>query len=280
MKHLETNYQTHDGLNLYLQSWMPEQPKAAVFLIHGLGEHSTRYSHLAEKLVEQDISVFTFDGRGHGKSSTPAPTAYFENYEDYLKDIDALWGKVTSYTKGLPVFILGHSMGGALAAAYVLKYSPNAKGAILLGAALKPADNVSKLLIAVSSLVSKITPKLKVLKLDPYMVSHDMDVVRDYMQDPLVYTKPIPARTGYEVLRMMRRIEEKASEFKLPVLIMHGGDDHLTNPKGSEEFFKKAGSEDKTLIPYPGLYHELINELEKEEVMKRIVSWVVDRIGE
>ena len=90
MKHLETSYTTHDGLKLYLQAWMPELPKAAVLIVHGLGEHSSRYAHLAKKLVDKDIAVFTFDGRGHGKSCLPKPDAYFSDHEDYLKDIDAL----------------------------------------------------------------------------------------------------------------------------------------------------------------------------------------------
>ena len=278
MKHFETSYDTHDGLKLYLQAWMPETPRAALFLVHGLGEHSSRYAHLAEKLVDADISVYTFDGRGHGKSSVPVPTAYFEDYQDYLKDIDALFNKVISYSPNIPVFIFGHSMGGALVASYVLNYRPKANGVILSSAALKPAENTSKLLIALSAIISRLAPKLKVLKLDPNMISHDSVEVLKYIQDPLVYSQPIPARTAYEILRMMRQIEEKAAEFTLPVLILHGSADMLTNPIGSDEFFKYAGSEDKTLIPYPGLYHELINELEKEEVMKKIVSWVEERV--
>ena len=278
MKHLETSYTSHDGLKLFLQAWMPEDAKAAVLIVHGLGEHSSRYAHLAKKLVEKGIAVFSFDGRGHGKSCLPKPDAYFSSYEDYLKDIDALFGKVKTYVPNVPAFIFGHSMGGGLVAAYELKYQPDAKGIVLSAPALKPADDVSPLLIAASSVVSKLAPKLKVLKLDSSKVSHDPEEVRKYDEDPLNYHEAIPARTGYELLRMMKEIEEKSSQFRLPVLLLHGTADMLTNPKGSEEFFAKISSTDKTFKNYPGLFHELVNEYEKEEIMGDIVNWIEDRV--
>ena len=280
MKHLESKYETHDGLSLYLQAWIPIHPKATLFLVHGLGEHSGRYSYLAERFTENDIAVFTFDGRGHGKSCKPKPDAYFENHQDYLKDIDALYNKAAGYLPKLPIFIYGHSMGGALVASYVIQYKPQARGIILSAAALKPAVGTSEILITLSSLISKYAPKLKVLKLDPHLISHDKDVVDKYNIDPLIYHGAIPARTAYEVLKMMRNIEGKADTFTLPVLILHGSEDKLTNPEGSDEFFRAISTQDKTLIPYPGLYHELHNELEKEEVIKKIISWMEKRIGE
>lgn len=278
MKHFETKYTTHDQFELYLQAWMPEEAKASLFLVHGLGEHSSRYSHFVQKLVDQDIAVFTFDGRGHGKSSLPKPTVYFDNYEDYLKDINALFGKVKAYFPGIPSFIFGHSMGGGLVAAYTLEYNPEAKGIILSAAALKPADDVSKLLIAASSIVSKIMPKLKVLQLDSTKISHDPEEVRKYDDDPLVYHEAIPARTGYELLRMMKKIESGLKSFKHPVLMLHGSEDGLTNPKGTEQFFVQISSLDKTFKKYPGLYHELLNEFEKEKVMDDILNWLKERI--
>lgn len=278
MNYLETTYSTHDGVNLYLQAWMPENPKASILLVHGLGEHSRRYAHFADRLVKESIAVFTFDGRGHGKSSQPRPTAYFANHEDYLKDIDALFGKVKSYVRDIPAFIFGHSMGGGLVAKYVISYQPDARGVILSAAALKPADNISKSLIAISSLVSKVAPKLKVLKLDSSMISHDLEEVKKYNEDPLVYSKAIPARTGFELLRMMREIEDAAEAFKLPVFMLHGTDDQLTNPMGTEMLFRRAETSDKTYNRYPGLYHELLNEFEKEQIMDDIIQWIKDRI--
>ncbi|ERM84144.1 hypothetical protein P872_15280 [Rhodonellum psychrophilum GCM71 = DSM 17998] len=279
MKHLETEYTTHDGIKLYLQAWLPEVPKAAVLIVHGLGEHSGRYMHFAEKLASHHISVFTFDGRGHGKSSLPSPTAYFENYEDYLKDIDALFGKVKGFAGSIPSFIFGHSMGGGLVTSYVVNYQPDARGIVLSAAALMPAENVSKILIAASAWISKLAPKLKVLKLDSKMVSRDQEEVRKYDEDPLVYHQAVAARTAYEILRMMGQVEEKMPSFTLPILILHGTDDKLINPKGSDLLYGKISSQDKNLIKYPGLYHELLNEFEKEQIMDEILIWIEKRLN-
>jgi alpha-beta hydrolase superfamily lysophospholipase len=278
MKHLETTYSSHDGIQLYLQAWMPEQPKAAILLVHGLGEHSGRYAHFADKLVAQDISVFTFDGRGHGKSCTSEPTVYISDYRDYLKDIDALLGKVRAYSPGLPVFIFGHSMGGGLVVSHALSFRPKVNGIILTGALIKPAENTSKILIAASSLISRFAPKLKVLKLDSKLISHDQAEVQKYDEDPLVYHSGIPARTAYQLLRMMKQTEDQMAAFDYPVLILHGTDDLLTNPKGSEFLYEKSTSEDKTLKIYPGLYHELLNEFDKEKIMGEILEWVKSRM--
>jgi alpha-beta hydrolase superfamily lysophospholipase len=265
MKHLETTYSSHDGIQLYLQAWMPEQPKAAILLVHGLGEHSGRYVHFAEKLVAQDISVFTFDGRGHGRSCSSEPTAYFSDYKDYLKDIDALLGKVKAFSPGLPVFVFGHSMGGGLVVSHALNFRPEINGIILSGPSLTPGVDISKALIAISSVISFIAPKLKVLKLNSKLISHDPEEVKKYDEDPLVYHLAIPARTGYEVLKMMKEMKAKFEEFDFPVLILHGSDDLLTNPEGSELLYKRAVSRDKTFKKYPGLYHEILNEYEKEK---------------
>ncbi|MEN2281064.1 lysophospholipase [Algoriphagus sp. SE2] len=278
MNHLETSYTTHDGLKLYLQAWMPEKPKAAILLVHGLGEHSSRYLHLVDRLHAIGMAVFTFDGRGHGKSDLPKPSAYFNSYEDYLKDIDALYGKVQKYVPGVSTFIYGHSMGGGLVAAYVLKYQPKTHGVILSSPAIKETEGTSKLLIAISSLISKLFPRMKALKLDANKVSRIPEEVEKYLNDPLIYTEAIPARTGYELLQVMRYIQENATDFKSPLLLIHGSDDGLTNPKGSEILFKKSKSTDKTLQVFPGGYHELINDLDREKVFDLVVDWVQERI--
>lgn len=278
MKHFETEYIAPDKVKLHLQAWMPEQAKASLLLVHGLAEHSSRYQHLAEKLVAAGIAVFTFDGRGHGKSAGGYPTAYFKSYKTYLQDIDALYKKVQSYYPSIPSFIFGHSMGGGLVAAYALQHQPQTQGIILSAPALQPSDDISPLLISVSGLVSKLAPKLRLLKLDSRKISRDPKEVLKYDTDPLVYHGPVPARTGHELLRMMQGIKAKVGEFKYPVLLMHGSEDMLTDPKGTEFFFRHIASEDKTFHRYPGLYHELINEPEKEEVMGDVVRWMREKI--
>ncbi|GMQ29446.1 lysophospholipase [Algoriphagus confluentis] len=278
MPHFETSYTAHDGQKLYLQAWMPEAPKAGLLLVHGLGEHSGRYATFAQKLNEIGVAVFTFDGRGHGKSADGKPSAYFDSYLDYLQDIEALFGKVKTYLPGLKTFIYGHSMGGGLVAAYVLKYGPEATGVILSSPAIKEAEGTSPILIAVSGLINRLLPKLKVLKLDIAGVSRIPEEVEKYKNDPLIYQEGIPARTGYEIYQMMQFIQEKAEDFKLPLLLIHGDADRLTNPKGSELLAQKAKSKDKTFLTFPGGYHELINDLDREKAMQVMVDWVEERI--
>jgi len=278
MNHLETSYTTHDGLKLYLQAWMPEEPKASLLLVHGLGEHSGRYNHLVKTLNQLGVAVFTFDGRGHGKSAEGKPDAFITSYEDYLKDINSLFEKVKSYVPKVPSFICGHSMGGGLVAAFVLKYKPEASGVILSSAAIKEAEGTSPLLIASAKWISKIFPRLKVLSLDAKAISRIPEEVSKYLEDPLVYTKSIPARTGYELLRMTRFIQDSADEFSLPVLIIHGTDDKLTNPEGSKLLHAMAKSSDKVLHLFEGGYHELLNDLDSKEALDLIHDWVKTRI--
>ena len=278
MKPLETSYNTHDGKKLYLQAWIPQDPKAQMLLVHGLGEHSGRYVELVQKLNEIGVSVFSFDGRGHGKSSTKNPTAFFKSYEDYLKDIATLYEKVKDYTPGLPTFLYGQSMGGALVAAHVIKSSPESAGVILSSPAIKEAKGTSFFLILISGLISKILPRLKVLKLDPHQISRIPAEVSNYLNDPLIYTKPIPARSGHEILKMMRLIRANAQSFELPLLVIHGSADGLTNPEGSLFFSEKVSSKDKTYHVVAGGFHELIHDTDREEVFGLISDWISKRI--
>jgi alpha-beta hydrolase superfamily lysophospholipase len=278
MNHLETSYLTHDGLKLFLQAWLPDSPKASLLLVHGLGEHSGRSDGLVNRLVEEGIAVFTFDGRGHGKSVMGKPDAFFESYEDYLKDVDELFGKVQSYFPDLPVFLYGHSMGGGMVAAFAIRNKPKVRGLIISSPAIKEAEGTSKLLIAISGFLSRWMPRLKVLKLDPQKISRIKEEVQAYVSDPLNYTDPIMARPAYEVYQMMQEIQADAHKLDLPVLIFHGTEDGLTNPKGSELLAEKASSQDKTLVLFPGGYHELIHDLESREVIDLVSTWIQDRI--
>ena len=280
MPHLETFHETPDGKRLYLQAWEPEAGrKAAVLVVHGLGEHSGRYAHLAARMNESGYAVYTFDGRGHGKSSLPKPTAYFDRIDHYLEDIDALFGKMRSYVGDIPCFIYGHSMGGGLVTHYTIKYQPAARGILVSGPAIVPDASISPLLIKISPFLSRLVPKIPATQLDSTHLSHDPEVMVRYDSDELVYRKGIPVRTGAELFAMMQSIRDNMNNFNHPVLIMHGTEDRLTNVEGSKMLYEKAGSTDKTLKLYEGFYHEIINEVEKEKVMDDMITWMDERIG-
>lgn len=280
MPHHETFHDTHDGKKLYLQAWEPDTAKkGAVLLVHGLGEHSGRYAHLAAYLNQKGYAVYTFDGRGHGKSSLPKPTAYYASMDDYLKDVDALYKKMQSYVKGLPCFLFGHSMGGGIVTQYVLAYRPDVKGVLLSAPGILPGDDITPFLIKMVKLLSKVTPKIGTVKLDSTHLSHDPEVKKAYDADPLVFSKAVPARTGAEMAKMTEYIQANLESFDFPVLLMHGTKDYLANVEGSKLLYAKAKSADKTLNLYEGFYHELLNEVDKEKVMADMVDWMNARIG-
>ncbi|MEM8860560.1 MAG: lysophospholipase [Chloroflexota bacterium] len=278
MAHLETTHTTHDGEDLYLQAWVPEDFKAAVLIVHGLAEHSGRYAHLAEFLNDQGYAVYTFDGRGHGKSANGAPDAFYANIDDYTKDVDALYGKMKEHAAGKPCFIFGHSMGGCVVAYYEITHQPDTSGILLSGPAVIVGDDISPFLIRVSRFLSHVAPKMSTTTLDGNSISRDPIEVEKYNNDPLNFRGGIKARVGAEMLRAIEVITTRKSDFKNPVLIMHGTEDRLTAPQGSQELFDGAASADKSLKLYEGLYHELVNEPEKQLVMNDMLEWMEARM--
>ncbi len=279
MQHQTDSLTTSDGLRLFTQSWLPSgEPRAHLLIVHGYAEHSSRYQHLAAFLNLHGIAVYSFDLRGHGQSE--GKQAYVDRFELYLKDLTAVLDRVRLGAAKKPVFLFGHSMGGAIVTMYVITRQPKIDGVILSGPALKVSEDISPLLQSVSSIISAVAPKLKTIKLDATAVSRDPEVVKKYLADPLVYTGPTYARTGAELLAAAKFIGPRMEQFRLPVLIMHGTADRLTDPEGSKQLYGRAATPDKELKLWEGLYHELVNEPEKKEVMDTILAWMEQRIPE
>ncbi len=266
-----------DGHKLRERSWIPEgETRGIVILVHGLKDHSARYDHAGSWLAGHGYAVYALDLRGHGESEGEK---FFVNaFDEYIEDLVVFLDLVREKEKRKPLFLLGHSMGGAVASLFVLKRSPKLTGLILTAPALEPAENVSPFLIRLSAVISRFFPKAPVTKVDIKSLSHLPEVIETARKDPLSDERPAPARTGYEILRAMGRIQGRATEISVPLLVMHGTEDHLTNPRGSENLFKKAGSTDKTIKFYEGLYHEILNEPEREQVLVDIAVWMDARV--
>ena len=261
------------GVELYEQSWRPKtRPKAAVIIVHGLKDHSDRYAATAVKLVAQGYAVHAFDLRGHGRSA--GPRVYVDSFSDYVADLAIFADRVRAREPNRPIFLFGHSMGGAIATLYTIDKKPDLRGLVLSGAALKPGQSVSAPLIATTKVLAVLWPELPVLDLDLDQFSRDPAVVADAKKDPLVYQASGPARTAAEVLRGIGRIQDSMDEVSPPLLILHGGADKVTDPAGSRELKERARSTDKTLIVYDGLYHDLLHEPEKDKVFGDMVSWL------
>jgi len=279
MKFQQGSFQGKDGVMLFKQSWLPkEEVKAVILLVHGFAEHSGRYEHVAEFLTSKGIGIETFDLRGHGKSD--GRRAFVNSFDEYLSDLDVFYTEVKKQYPQMPLFLYGHSMGATISALYVITRSPDLHGLLLSGISLKTGADISPMLIKMSAIIGKYAPKMKTTKLDEHSISRDPEVVKNYNEDPLNYRKGIPARTGLELLTAMQRIQIQMDKIKLPVLIMYGSGDKLCNPEGSIELFEAVSSADKTLKMYPGFYHEIHDDPEKQRVFEDVSGWITGHLAD
>jgi alpha-beta hydrolase superfamily lysophospholipase len=259
--------------HLYWQSWRPEaQPRAAILLVHGLGEHSGRYAHVAHACNERGFAVYAVDHYGHGKSD--GQPGFVERFSVYLDGVRALLDHLRDKEPEVPVFLLGHSMGGLIAAALLCTGQASIRAAVLSGPAFRTDDEPSALLRWLIRLVSRLAPTAPMIGLDPAGVSRDPEVVKAYVGDPLVHHGKLSARLLAEMMAAMHDTLECAETIELPVLVLHGEADRLTSPQGSALFCDRIASRDKTLKTYPDLYHEVFNEPEKDAVLADMLDWL------
>ena len=275
MQHDASTLTTDDDLTLATRRWTPSgRPKAVVALVHGIGEHSGRYAHVATHLMLHGYAVHAFDLRGHGRSEGE-PRVYVDSFEAYIDDLALFLAYVHADAPRLPLFLYGHSLGGAIAAYYVAERGTDGlAGLILSSAALKIPADLSPILQKAAGVLSRLVPKLPLTKLDTSDLSRDPAVVRAYEQDPLVYTGGVRPRVGAEILRVTDYLQRHAAAFTLPLYLYHGTADKITDPEGSRLLYERAPSDDKTLNLYEGLYHETHNEPERERVLTDLTDWL------
>ena len=278
MKHsegwLELRHTSARGTSrLYRQSWTPEEPaRAAILLVHGLGEHSSRYEYFAAHCTARGFAVHTLDHYGHGRSE--GLRGHVERFSVYLDGLRALRDDVRNRQADLPLFLLGHSMGGLIAASFLGEDQASFRGCVLSGPALKSDVEPPKVVMAIVRFISWLAPTVPLIGLDPGGVSRDPDVVAAYVRDPLVHHGKATARLITELSSSMRGALGAAPAITLPLLVMHGDADVLTSLAGSQALYDTAGSADKTLKLYPGLYHEIFNEPERDEVLGDMSAWL------
>jgi len=267
-------FQTPDGLTIYTEYHVPDgDPKAVVLLVHGYGEHCGRYQHVIARLVDNDYAVYTLDHRGHGKSE--GVRAYVDYMEQFVEDLKIYFDRMKAENPGKKRFVLGHSMGALISLAFTEAHQSEIDALVISGAPVIADANVSPLLIFVGKFLNVIAPKLKLLATDePGILASDPQVEIDFGIDPLTYKEPMRVRLGVEMNKMSRNVREHLSQLRLPMLIMHGTDDKLVNPVGSQVAYDNVLSADKTLKYYPGMHHEIMNDVNKEEVLTDIVAWM------
>lgn len=279
MARIETKWTSKDGLDIYAQAWEPDvvQPKAAACFVHGLGEHSSRYAHVAEALNKQGIILFTSDSRGHGKSG--GARGHINSIEDFMGDIDILLEQARARYAELPLFLYGHSLGGILVLHYALLRKPNVKGVIATSPGLHTALEKQPVKVLLAKILGSIMPSTALASgLDPNGISRDETVVQAYTNDPLVHDK-VSLGFGKIMLGVTKWTLENAKNFPLPLLLLHGKKDPIAFVSSSVEFAEPLG-EKCTLVLWDDGLHELHNEPEKDEVFKTMTLWMDARLKE
>ena len=273
MQHTEARFKASDGLELYYQAWRPEgEPKAILAIVHGYGEHSGRYLNVANYFVPRGYALYAYDLRGHGRSS--GQRGHINRFAEYLADTDTFLKLVHQREPGGRVFLVGHSLGGLIGAAYAIDHPSECPKLILSSAFFRLKMKVPGWKMALGQMLSSLTPGFTMANDIPAnILSHDPAVAVAYDSDPLNH-HVATARFSTEFVVAQAHTLDRAGEFKTPVLVLYASQDQLSDPEGSTLFFNRAKVADKTLRRYEGYYHEIFNEVEKQAVFQDIEVWL------
>ncbi len=274
MRHDEQTHRTSDGATIFWQQWYPdEDPLAVVCLVHGLGEHSGRYEHVAQRFTDAGFAVFALDMRGHGHSGGARGDL---TVDAAVRDIADLVADAKTEFPGKPLFLYGHSLGGLMTMTYVVRRRPAIVGLVSSAPALDSELREQKAKFFMANLLGGLVPGITIpTGLDSEGVSRDPAVVAAYNADPLVHDKGslgLAKQTFQAMDTMMAQ-----TSFPVPLLIVHGRDDRLTVPDASRRFADQVTG-DVTLVEYEGMYHEPHNEPEQEEVLETIIGWMTEHL--
>jgi alpha-beta hydrolase superfamily lysophospholipase len=265
---------TDDGTLLHAEVMEPEfPPRAVVVWVHGFGEHIGRYRRVSEALVGQGIATLGIDLRGHGHST--GTRSFVRTFSDYEQDVAAARGEALRRWPSVTPTLVGHSMGGVIAALSAEKSPEGVRGLALSSPAFKVAAKVPAWKVLLAKSLAKPLPKIAVpAGIPPEHLSRDPEVGRRYTQDVLVNKN---ATAGWYVAYLAAQDEalRRAPELRLPLLVMYAGDDRIADKRGAQEFFDRAGSTDKQQREFAGAYHEIFNETNQLEVFGVLASWLV-----
>lgn len=273
MKHHEFELTTISGQRLVAQSWTPAvKPWQAIGIVHGLGEHSGRYAHVAQALTDAGLYVCTYDQRGHGRSRNGSDGDRLPSFDVLRRDIDGLI--VSMQKQGFPKpFLMGQSMGGGLVLNLAVRRPSSLSGVIAMSPMLRTAFAPPMWKLVVGRWLGRIWPGMTLGNgLNADDLSHDRTAVQQYLDDPLVHRR-ISAALGLSMLESGEWTLEHADQLQLPVLLMHGTGDQITSAAASQLFAERAGQH-CTLELWPNLYHDLHHELERDQVLQRVIDWL------
>lgn len=277
MTHAEGTFSGAGALALFYQCWRPEgEPRSAVVLVHGIGEHSGRYLNVVTGLVPRGHAVYGFDHRGHGRS--PGQRGHVGSWAEYRDDVEAFVRLVRGQEPGRPVFLFAHSMGALIALDYLPAGQQLLTGAVISGAPIAPVGVAKPVLVILAKILSRVWPTFVLrTQLDVEAISRDPEVVRAYRTDPFIH-KVASARWGAEGIDVVRRVRGNASQIALPVLFIHGGADRLNAASGIAPYAERLSSPDKTVQIYPDAFHEPHNDVDHATVVADVAAWIEGRL--
>jgi alpha-beta hydrolase superfamily lysophospholipase len=269
---------TRDGVTLSTAIWIPSRPKALVLLVHGHAEHLGRYRHVIEALTNRGYVVAGQDHRGHGHST--GERALSMRFDDYVDDFRQMALAVQATHPNLPVVLIGHSMGGLIAARYALAHQADLRALVISGAAFVIDQATPAWQKPIARLVARVYPKAPVPRGNAGdTLSYDPSVKEAFRADPLNWNGRVRIRTAVEMIAAGRDALRRAGELRIPLLAMHGADDRLTSPEGTVLFYEGASSTDKELRLWPHMKHEIFNEVEQASVIDHMLTWLDRRVS-
>ncbi len=277
MHYREGRFTTPDGADIYTQAWLPDStPQAVILIVHGLGEHSGRYGNYVSYFVPRGYALYSFDARGHGRSS--GARGHIDRFDRYVEDIDRRVAEAQSDWPGVPVFVLGHSLGSLMVLIYAARHPDRAAGFIVSGAALQDALEIPAWKRTLAIILSRVIPALKMNNgVALGGLSHDPEVVAAFKADPLTHSWGTP-RLSTEVDAKRAEIWQSAATWRAPLLLLHGGADPICLPEGARQLAARAPAGMVEHHEYPGLYHEIHNEPEREQVFCDVETWLQARL--
>ena len=273
----EQNFVGVGGVRIVYDVWTPDTPaRAVVVLSHGLGEYARRYDHVAQRFGEAGLVTYALDHRGHGRSG--GKRVLVRDISEYTGDFDTLVRIAKREHPGLKCIVLGHSMGGGIVFAYGVEHPDDYDLMVLSGPAVAAQEQVPPVLAFVAKTLGALLPGVPAQDLDVDAISRDPAVVAAYKADPLVYHGKVPFGIGRALLEVGETMPRRAPALTAPLLVVHGADDRLIPVEGSRQLVGCVGSTDVELKVYPGLYHEVFNEPERDQVLDDVVSWIAARL--